>query len=294
MLTFLFENSPNEYNAPTISQETGIEHHTVNMALSRLFKRGLVEREVRGFYRFKEQEKQKPVDLETEGICFHGIHMQAYLSDLEGWAPFLSSSIIEDREKVEYWIIEGNKRVFETSWRKRRVRVEVSAKNIEVRVSCSETPLTVPEFDSYLSFLEGLFYPDFYSFAWEFPSIGVNVDHEGFWIEGCNSITMKDARGYISRWYNKKGIGARQEVHMFSNLGLEEVVNFLRGKAPLGLSDLREQVNVLKNGIKELSKDNRRVRTMLTRFIEVLHDMSPEPSILAYDTREDLKHRRGG
>lgn len=291
MLTYLFENSPNEFNAPTISKETGIKQHTVNMALSRLFKQGQVERETRGFYRYREPETEKPANLDDEPIGFHGIHMRAHLSKLEGWSPFLSNSITGEET---YWLHEGNKRVFEASWRQRRIRVEASPKTLEARVACSDHPLSIPEFDAYISFLEGLFYPDFYSYAWEFPSIGVNVDRTGFWIEGCNSISMKDARGYIARWYNKKGIGTRQEVHMFSNLGLDEVIGFLRGNSPLGVSDLREQVNFLHKGIKELSKDNRRLKTMLTRFIEILHEMSPEPTIFAFDTREDLKHRKGG
>lgn len=295
ILDFLFEHSPNEYNAPTLSKELGMSRETCNMALSRLMKRGAVERPVRGFYCWKEQEKKGLQDIADDEIKFHGIHMQAKLSKLEGGAPLLSKTInLGDKEKIDTWIIEGNKRVFETSWRQRRVRIEVSSANIEIKITCTDNPLSVPELDAYISFLEGLFFPDFYSYAWELPSWGINVDHTDWWIEGANSITMRDARGYIARWYNKKGIGARQEVHGFVTLELNEVINFLKGNAPMGVSDLREQVNILKRGIKELSKDNRRVKTMLTRFIEVLYEMSPEPTIIAYDTREDLKHRRGG
>jgi hypothetical protein len=259
------------------------------MALARLLKKELVVKEVRGFYKYKEQEPKKPVNLADSDVAFHGIHMRANLSKLEGWAPPLSSSITGP-EKAPEWVLEGNKRVFEASWRQRRVRIEAAPSVLEVRASCSDLPLSIPEFDAYLSFLEGLFYPDFYAYAWEFPSLGVNVDRTGYWIEGCNSVTMQDARGYIARWYNKQGIGVRQEVHMFSNLGLDDVLRFLRGNAPLGVSDLRDQVNTLEKGIRALSSDNRRTRVMLTRFIEILHEMSPQPTILAYDDR----HIRGG
>ena len=284
-MSYLFENSPNEFNAPTIAKATGIKQATVNMALARLTKKGLITREVRGFYRFKEPERKKPVDLADGDVAFHGIHMRANLSKLEGWAPLLSSSIT-GTEKAPEWVLEGNKRVFEASWRKRRVRIEAAPSVLEVRASCSDLPLSIPEFDAYLSFLEGLFYPDFYGYAWEFPSLGVNVDRAGFWIEGCSSITMQDARGYIARWYNKQGIGVRQEVHMFSNLGLDDVLRFLRGNAPLGVSDLREDVNTLEKGVRVLSKDYRRMQVMLKRFLEILHEMSPEPTILPYDSRE--------
>lgn len=286
MLTYLFENNPNDYNAPSIAKATGLKQHTVNMALARLLKRRLVTREVRGFYRYKDTGEKKPVQLADGDVAFHGIHMRANLSKLEGGSPLLSTSIT-GVEKAPEWIVEGNKRVFEASWRKRRVRIMHAPSAIEVNVTASESPLSIPEFDAYLSFLEGLFYPDFYAYAWEFPSLGVNVDRVGYWIEGCNSVTMQDARGYIARWYNKQGIGVRQEVHMFSNLGLDDVLRFLRGNAPLGVSDLREQVNTLEKGIRALSSDNRRTRVMLTRFIEILHEMSPQPTILAYDTRDD-------
>lgn len=255
------------------------------MALARLTKKGLITREVRGFYKFKEPEQKKPVNLAEGEVTFHGIHMRANLSKLERGSPLLSTSIT-GVEKAPEWIIEGNKRVFEASWRQRRVRIMHAPSTLEATVTSSENSLSIPEFDAYLSFLEGLFYPDFYSYAWEFPSLGVNVDRVGYWIEGCNSITMQDARGYIARWYNKQGIGVRQEVHMFSNLGLDEVLSFLRGNAPLGVSDLRDDVNTLEKGVRVLSKDYRRMQVMLKRFLEILHEMSPEPTILPYDARE--------
>jgi hypothetical protein len=288
-VSYLFENSPNEFNAPTIAKATGIKQATVNMALARLLKKGQVTREARGFYKYREEERKKPVELSEGHVSFHGIQMVANLSKLEGGSPLLSTSIT-GTEKAPEWVLEGNKRVFEASWRQRRVRIMHAPSTLEASLTTSENSLTVPELDAYLSYLEGLFYPDFYSYAWVFRSIGINVDRAGYWIEGCNSITMKDARGYIARWYNKQGIGVRQEVHMYTNLGLDEVVSFLRGNAPLGVSDLREQVNALEKGIRALSSDNRRTRVMLTRFIEILHDMSPEPTILAYDDR----HIRGG
>jgi hypothetical protein len=118
----------------------------------------------------------------------------------------------------------------------------------------------------------------------------VNINHTDFWLNGLYSITLRDVKGFFSRWYNKKGLNVcRQEVHSTVPLRLEEVINYLKGKTVLGIPDLRDKIDVLHEGIKTLSNDNKRLKAMLTRFVEVLHDLSPQPTVLTYDIRKEYQ-----
>jgi len=259
----------------------------VNVMLARLLKKGLIEKPVRGFYKWRDPGKKDIKDTAPDEVKFHGLTMEAVLTKLEGWSPLLTNANSPvGAEKMPQWIVEGNKKVFETSWRQRGVRVEVSERKVEVRLSASQNPLSIPELDAYFSFLEGLFFPNFYSYAWSLVHWGINVDHSEWWLDGATSITMCDARGYISRWYNKKGLGARQEVHGSVSIGLEQVINYIRGTAPLGVGDLRQKCDLLEEGIRVLSKDYRRMQVMLTKFVEILDEMNPRPTLLPYDSRE--------
>ena len=58
------------------------------------------------------------------------------------------------------------------------------------------------------------------------------------------------------------------------------------GQPLLGVGDLRQKCDLLEEGIRALSKDYRRMQVMLTKFVEILDEMNPRPTLLPYDARK--------
>ena len=132
------------------------------------------------------------------------------------------------------------------------------------------------DFNGFLAWCEAKFDPGFWQLNWQVVHIGVNKDSKDLWLEGVSCISLRDVKGEIRRWYNKRKLGVcRRENHEPAKVPLVEAIQHLMGKDFPGYSDLRGNIDELTKAIKELAKGQRRVQKTGDKMVEAVCELKP-------------------
>lgn len=188
---------------------------------------------------------------------------------------------------LQQWEQEGNRIVLKTAWRARAVRFYWTAYSVEVQLACSEAPVSVPELDAYLSFLEGWFLShrwDFWSIDWRATNFALNVDTTTIRLDGVEAVTLQSLKGEVRRWYTKHGITGepvRREVHVAGpgvpvRALVQELVANLAGERPVGTTTLAHEVTALTEIQRDQGREMRRLRSLGDRLLLELRRIRPE------------------
>lgn len=251
-----------------------------------------IERLSTGFYKaLYSQPDGLKGELQGTRPLFHGLVLHGALHSQKGGSPPLVSpsqavSLTEShrhhsgltglpeppqgREVHLGWfesLGDGPKELSHT-WRGRAVKITIHPTAIDIRSRFSDDPVTPEEMDSYVSFLEGLFYPYFWTYHWTVKSLGVNKDFKDLKMDGIQSLTLTDLQGVIKRWYLHKGCGLRRETHSPVNVPLVELLNNLDGLSCLGHQATMTDNERTREAIVELTREVQRMRAWTNKLAD--------------------------
>lgn len=312
VLTFIQDRPDQEHTARSIM--TGLKlpqekYSAVRRALCDLSKASPPEivRTHMGFYRsMYDQPDGLTGELQRELPLFHGITLIGTLppqSSQKGGSPHSVSDdeivsrasqhcelTCEDelkrppsgRQLHLGWFQEHNSQTarFNHIWRDREVLITMTPSSVDVRSRFSDDPLAPGEMDSYISFLEGLFAPYFWTYHWEVRNLGINKDFKDIQLDGIQSLTLRDLTGVIRRWYHHKGRGARREIHSPVKVGVIELLNNLDGLTCVGHEATMEDNTRTRELLTELTKELKRSRAWSMRLADKVVELKRDVEAL--------------
>jgi hypothetical protein len=176
----------------------------------------------------------------------------------------------------------GNKEVHRTVWEGRALTIERSI-CIEISLKAGEDPLNEWEMYGFHQFLKGYFRPiDFDAIPWKIPYVEVNIDLHHITMTP-NMITMQDYENTYQRWYQKKSTNVLRRENrgkLQDGTTLDELIKNLRGEQPIGVVSLNKKLDMLAEGIKELSKQYRRLDAKDRKMMDILAELSGDKPLL--------------
>jgi len=238
ILKQLQKSIPHSYNVATLYRifKGKIEYNTIKTELSRLVKKGKVQRETRGFYkamatpetlRFLENP---PVLL--HGIMLscntkeklqndiHGIPSQSYTNDALNWfgvMGFLSTT--NNRFHNEIWVED------------RKVTITFHLKGrIDIYINSSKHPIDYLAFQKLMDYINGYLdkWIPFDKRKIHLVQTGVARDYKKLRLEGVSSVSMKVFTNCWARVYYKQDIkSTRIEAHITTDTTLDHVFDWL-------------------------------------------------------------------
>lgn len=245
ILEHLQKNIPYSYNTRTLYRifKGKIEYNTIKTELSRLVKRGKVQRESRGFYKAKATLEtlyflENPPIL-LHGImlscntkeklqnCIHGIPSQSYTNDALDWFNVMG------------FLPSTNNRFYNDIWvEDRKVTITFHLKGrVDIYVNSSRHPIDYPGFQKLMDYINGYLdkWIPFDNRQVHLVQTGVARDYKKLRLEGVSSVSMKVFTNCWARIYYKKDIDAtRIEAHITTDATLDQVFDWLiRVGAPL-------------------------------------------------------------
>lgn len=222
--------------------------------LSRLHARGEIERPDRGLYKarasWRDESKRTP-------ILSHGIHLT--LEGARSW-PGLDAFLTHPNTNLT---ADGKHALTIQLGRDREVTIAAST-SVEVRIACSDNPLTRENLGGVLLALDGLFDFGFWKnpTAWRASRFEVNRDAIGIGIDGASAVTL-DVAGDLFKVYNKE-TGFRKEA-VRHNVPLAEVLEWIDGRTIIGNTAIAEALVALSKQYQRMEH----VQEQLT--LEVYH-----------------------
>lgn len=254
ILAYLKEKGGIPIHRVQIARELGIMESNVDSYLSRLVKKGLIERTGRGFYQWKNIVK---IDLgeENDPFKFHNIH----LTHKGGWPPYLtnidtnhSQLVLLDRER-------------------RKVEFIISRESLQIVISCTDNPLTAELLALLLEMLDYQYKLSLFERknSWNVSNIEVNRDCQNYTMSGPNAITITDFTNYLLRAYNKHNV-LRIEAKPIGHVPLSELLSVLTGNNQIGNAELARQV---KEFIKTIKREGKLNRNSMDKVLVAVHEL---------------------
>ena len=221
--------------------------------LSRLHAKGEIERPRRGLYKARaswlDESKRTP-------ILSHGIHLT--LEGARSWSG-LDAFLTQPNTNLT---VDGKHARTIPLGRGREVTILASA-SVEVRIACSDNPLTPENLGGILLTLDGLFDFGFWTNpGWRASRFELNRDAIGIGIDGASAVTL-DVAGDLFKVYDKD-TGFRKEA-VRHNVPLTEVLEWIDGKTIIGNTAIADALTALSKQYERAE----RVNEQLT--LEVYH-----------------------
>lgn len=302
ILEFLELHKGMEFNVDGVLTGLGwkkTKKATIRQSLNRLHERGVLKKPHRGFYAYPKDKKSKvnlKEVLDEEKVEMHNIRLVSpNVTEIDPY-PLLDTKLQGDtardklrslfkQTKIEIWEMIGNKETHNTIWEGRALRIERSS-IIEISLMAGEKPLDEWEMYGFHQFLKGYFRPiDFDAIPWKIPYAEVNIDTHRVTITPT-MITMQDYEGVYQRWYQKKskGVARRENRTKLEGTTLTELIENLRGEQPIGVVSLNKKLDLLMEGIRELSKLYKQSQAKDQKLMDMLIELKRDkPLVVRYN-----------
>jgi hypothetical protein len=240
------KNAYHEYNSKTLSRILKISSKKINVYLQRILNKGVILKTSKGFYKasadmtvVRQQQFTNPPTL-LHGILLECIIVRKITKDPQGAPPKSQNVITKLGGELVRWL-DVNEFVFRGDnnswfrylwWENRRITLTVFENyKLHVYVSSSKNPLSLPEFQNMLIYLDG--YLDAIApfkdrRVVKLREIGVAKDFKELRLEGVKSVSLRAFMNAWSRIYYKDDIGAtRVEHHLVLEMPLDDALKSL-------------------------------------------------------------------
>lgn len=198
--------------------DTRLPERTVKRHLKDLLERGLIQNPFRGHYVHVPDAADILADpTGKEGV--HGLVIHGKVARERDVVPLFGPKEVGSGRYVE--------RI--DDWRGRVVRLRFfpSTGSVVVYVPASRLPIPWGEMRAFREWLGGRFYPTQVG-GWKVVEMGLNMDYEGWRIEGVKSVTFDRFDATVERFYQKTRSIVRHEVHDNRAHPLDQVVKILK------------------------------------------------------------------
>jgi len=268
LLNFMRKNAYHEFNAKTLSQLLKISKPKINVYLKRLLDKGQILRVAPGFYKATaDMTVVRQNQFTNPPTLLHGILLECSLIRKitkypQGGSPKRKIVIVKMTKELVRWL-DANEFVYRDDnhsyfryvwWENRRITVTVfESCKLHVYISSSKNPLSFPEFENLLIFLDGFLdaiAPFDDTRLIKLKEIGVAKDFKELRLDGVSSVSLRAFRNAFCRIYYKDDIHAtRVEHHLKLDMPLDDALK--------SLSILTHPVNYerMLNGSKDDYKD---------------------------------------
>lgn len=198
--------------------DTQLPERTVKRHLADLLERELIQSPFRGHYVHVPDAADILADpTGREGV--HGLVIHGQVARSTDLVPLFGPLEPGPGRYVE--------RV--DDWRGRVVRLRCfpSTGSVVVYVPASRLPIPWGEMRTFREWLGGRLYPVQVG-GWKVVEMGLNMDYEGWRIEGVKSVTFDRFNSTVERFYQKTRSMVRHEVHDNRSHPLDQVVKLLK------------------------------------------------------------------
>lgn len=246
ILNFMRKNAYHEYNSKTLSRILKIDSKKINVYLQRLLNKGVILKTAKGFYKasadmtvVRQHQLTNPPTL-LHGILLECIIVRRITKDPQGAPPKSQNVITKLSGELVKWL-DVNEFVFREDnhswfrylwWENRRITLTVFENlKLHVYVSSSKNPLSLPEFQNLLIYLDG--YLDAITpfkdrRVVRLKEVGVAKDFKELRLEGVKSVSLRAFMNAWSRIYYKDDIEAtRVEHHLKLDMPLDDALKSL-------------------------------------------------------------------
>lgn len=246
LLNFMRKNAYHEFNAKTLSRHLKINVKKVTVYLNRLHNKGMIQRTGPGFYKaVADMTVLRQHQLSNPPTLLHGILLE---SDIvrkvtkypQGGSPKSQNVILKMTKELERWL-DANEFVYREDnhsyfryvwWENRRITVTVfETCKLHVYVSSTKHPLSFPEFENMLIFLDGFLdaiAPFDEPRLIRLKEVGLAKDFKELRLDGVSSVSLKAFRNAFARIYYKDDIQAtRVEHHLKLDMPLDDALKSL-------------------------------------------------------------------
>lgn len=246
ILNFMQKNAFREFNINTLSKTLKISKNKVGVYLNRLHNKGQIQRTAPGFYKavanmtvIRQNQFTNPPTL------LHGIMMECTIQrKITKWVPGtppkakiviskLSKDLIRWLTANEFVFRDDNHSYFRYLWwENRRITLTVHQNcKLDIYIGCSKNPLSYPEFENVLLFLDG-FLDAIAPFkdrrVVHLKEIAVAKDFKELRLDGVKSVSLRAFRNAWTRIYFKDDLGAtRFEHHLVLDIPLDDALKSL-------------------------------------------------------------------
>lgn len=246
ILNFMRKNAYHEYNAKTLSRILKISTQKVTVYLNRLHNKGVILKTTKGFYKacadmtvVRQHQLTNPPTL-MHGILLECIIVRKITKYPQGAPPKsqnvitkLSADLVKWLDVNDFVFREDNHSWFRFLWwENRRVTLTVFDNcKLHVYVSSSKNPLSLPDFQNLLLYLDG--YLDAIApfkdrRVVRLKEIGLAKDFKELRLEGVKSVSLRAFMNAWSRIYYKDDIEAtRVEHHLKLDMPLDDALKSL-------------------------------------------------------------------
>jgi len=209
-----------------ISKETGIPANVVRVVCCRLYNKGRIEKDLRGFYRV-HLTLESLLEAEQPDLKLHGIKIEGIIPESnsnKATLPLLlhyqtNNVNASGNRHIEYWTFEG-----------RRVSVMTSQNGtLELFIDTDKQPLDYDLFMQFIGFLNAKFDNWVPLLKLKVTQLGINYDFNKWRMEGIKAVTLKAFANVLLQIYQKeKGI-LRLESHLNDRVSMGDAINILQG-----------------------------------------------------------------
>ena len=245
VLKHLRKNAYHEYNARTLSRVLSMKEDTVKVYLNRLHNKALILRTSKGFYKaiadlavLREQQLTNPPTL-LHGILLECRMARSVTKRQQGTPPSKDFCYFDDKRLVR-WLVahdfgyrrDNGRYTRFLWWEARKVCVDVFGDGrILVYLNSSSRPIGYPEFENFLSFLDG-FFSEVAPFrdrrVVRLREVGLARDFKELRLDGVKSVSLRAFKNAFARIYFKDDLGAtRVEHHLVLDMDLDMALRSL-------------------------------------------------------------------
>jgi hypothetical protein len=198
--------------------DTRLPERSVKRHLKDLLDRGLVQNPFRGHYVHVPDAADILADpTGTEGV--HGLVIHGKVARETDMVPLFGPRQVGPGRYIE--------RVDDWEGRQVRLRWFPSTGSVVIYVPASRLPIPWARMHGFREWLAGRFYP-YPVGQWKAVEIGLNLDYEGWRMEGVKAVTLDRFDGTVERMYQKTKSMVRHEVHDHRGHSLDQVVKLLK------------------------------------------------------------------
>lgn len=246
ILNFMRKNAYHEFNAKTLSRILKISTPKINVYLKRLLDKGNILRTAPGFYKATaDMTVLRQNQLSNPPTLLHGILLECDIVRKitkypQGGSPKRKIVILKLSKDLLRWL-DANEFVYRDDnhsyfryvwWENRRITVTVfESCKLHVYVSSTKNPLSFPEFENMLIFLDGFLdaiAPFDEPRLIKLKEIGLAKDFKELRLDGVSSVSLKAFRNAFARIYYKSDIQAtRVEHHLKLDMPLDDALKSL-------------------------------------------------------------------
>lgn len=240
------KNAYHEFNAKTLSKHLKINVKKVTVYLNRLHNKGFILRTAPGFYKaLADMTVIRQNQMTNPPTLLHGLLLECSLirkvtKDPQGGFPKRKIVILKMTKELIRWL-DANEFVYREDnhsyfryvwWENRRITVTVfETCKLHVYISSSKCPLSFPEFENLLVFLDGFLdaiAPFDEPRLIKLKEVGVAKDFKELRLDGVSSVSLRAFRNAFARIYYKDDIQAtRVEHHLMLDMPLDDALKSL-------------------------------------------------------------------